>query len=328
MKLRNLKEAFRISDRNKKKHEIVAAAGGEDKGSGTGSEEDTLNLDTLNAAGVKLIHNPKTGRKIWMKDKYVDFKDMGYNYEFEGLDFTAQNLRGLIEYISYNFLRYLKKYCPEIRIPNHIKLSYDYGSGFDSTYQTITSSFRNLEQAGETTKGNVYRNLVVDTFLYMILMGHADFHRGNLIVKNKDEYYMIDPEISLQNYEKALKEGRDVMEFHIEPYFKYSKSFKKIAEQFKTIMDIDVTNEFGPIIDKCIETAIKVIVKDGKMNADEVKEEKAYLKGAFKNRILHNLQDNKAYIKKRFQKYVDAENAVPASKLKSLFSKPNKLFSR
>ena len=48
----------------------------------------------------------------------------------------------------------------------------------------------------------------------------------------------------------------------------------------------------------------------------------------YKDRILHNLQDNKAYIKKRFQKYVDAENAVPASKLKSLFSKPNKLFSR
>lgn len=329
MKLKNIKEAFTISNRNKKKHEILAGVGNKDQGSGTGTEEDSLDLETLNASGVKLIHNPKTGRKIWMKDKYIDFEDAGYNYEFEGLDFTDQSLRGLVEYISYNFLRYLKKYAPEIKIPNHIRLSFDWGDGFDTTYQTMTSSFKNLQQAGETTKGNIYRNLIIDTYLYMVLIGHSDFHKGNLVVKNKDEYYMIDPEISLQNYENALNQGRDQMEFTIEPYLKYSKSFSKIADQYKTIMNIDVTNEFGPIIDKCIEIAIKATIKDGQMTMEQIKEEKQFLRSSFKNKILRNLQDNKAYIKREFKKYVDADTAVPDSKLRtSLFVRPNKLFSR
>ncbi len=309
MKLKSIKEAFTLN-KNKtaknSKYEII----------GAGPEgEDELDLDTINASGIKLVHNKKTGRKMWMKERYSDLEDerIGMPYsQIKGLDFIHQDERGFIEYVSYNLLRYLKKYCPEIRIPNHIRLSFSNEDGFNATYQTLTSSYRNLKQASETTKGNVYRNLVIDTYLFLILIGHTDFHKGNLIVKNKNDYYMIDPEISLQNYERAIKMGRDFMEFSIEPYFKYNASFKKIVEQYNTIMKINIDTEFGPIIDKCIEIAIKAMIKDGMVDLEDVKEERRNLK-SMKNIILRNIHANKKYIKEKFKRYVDAENAVSVS---------------
>lgn len=300
MKLKKIKEAITISKRNADKHIID-----------TPKADGSLDLETINAGGVKEITHKKKKYKTFLKDKYSDFEELGYDEFVDDMDFTQQRIRGLIEYISYNLLRYLKRYSPEIRIPNQVRLGYNHDEGREPVFQTLSSSYKNTKQTGEMTKGNVYRNLLIDTFLFLMLIGHMDFHKGNLIVKNKDEYYMIDPELSLQDYEHSLEFAqRDMMEIYLEPYFKYMKSFNKLTEQYEKIMNIDINKELAPVIDKCLDLAVRAIIKDGQMNIHEIKKYKTFLFNDLKPKILYNIKKNKEYIKKRFYKYVSIENAV------------------
>ena len=312
MKLRKILEAFTI---NKKKlasgkYEVVKGGTGrssdEDSYDEDDDDEDSLGLDTLNAEKLKMYHNLKTGRKTWVKS-YTDLEDKYGSSQFNKLDFTEQDERGFVEYVAFSLMRYLKKYAPQIKIPNHIRLAYEDDPNSNApSFQVATSSFKNLKQAREGIKNDVYRNLVIDIYLFMILIGHADLHRGNVIVKSKDEYYIIDPELTLQDYDRALELGRDQMEFTTEPYFKYNSSYKKIADQYAKVMKINVKEEFGPIIDKCIDVAVKAMLKEG-LNIEELQEEKDHLK-YLKGKILYNIEKNKKYIQTHFRKYYDVEN--------------------